>query len=301
VTLAVTGGTGFVGSHVLEQALAQGVAVQALTRRPVAAEGPQPHWITGTLADPAALAQLCAGAQAVIHIAGAVNVPSRAEFANANIAGTQAIVDAAQDAGVQRIVHVSSLAAREPGLSHYGWSKAEAERVIMDSALYWTIIRPPAIYGPRDADMFEMFRAAKWGVVPVPPRGSTSIIHAADLARLLLACTAAPQSGLIFEPDDGRPGGWLHSELAKAIGTAMGRAVWAPGLPGLALRSAARLDRLLRGDKARLTPDRARYMLHPDWVSNSTMAVPASLWEPRISTAEGLVQTAQWYREAGWK
>ncbi len=306
--LAITGGTGFLGSHVLEQALAEGgQRPLALTRRMGGAHyaggKPQPLWIEGTLADPAALAMLVEGADAVLHVAGAVNVPTREAFAEANIAGTQRLVDAARAAGVRRFIHVSSLAAREPGLSAYGWSKAGAEEVVRESGLDWTIVRPPAIYGPRDADMAEMFRAAKLGVVPVPPAGATSVIHAADLARLLLA--AAGGSGAdwlhkVFEPDDGRPGGWPHPALARAIGTAMGRRVWAPSLPAAVLRGAARLDRLARGDKARLTPDRASYMLHPDWVSSPALAVPAHLWTPAIPTPEGLAQTAAWYQANGW-
>lgn len=151
--------------------------------------------------------------------------------------------------------------------------------------------------------MFEMFRAARWGVLPVPPRGHASIIHVEDLSRLLLASATGGEdawSRAIFEPDDGQPGGWEHGELARAIGLAMGRKVWAPALPGLALKSAARLDRLVRGDKARLTPDRARYMLHPDWTSHAQYAVPAALWEPRIATDVGMAQTAAWYRSMGW-
>ncbi|MXO72811.1 NAD(P)H-binding protein [Altererythrobacter buctensis] len=305
--LAITGGTGFLGSHVLEQALGQGLRPQALTRRMGGAHFgsgvPQPLWIEGTLADPAALAMLAEGADAVLHIAGAVNVPTREAFAAANIAGTQAVVEAARAAGVRRFIHVSSLAAREPGLSAYGWSKAGAEEVVRQSGLDWTIVRPPAIYGPRDRDMFEMFRAAKLGVLPVPPAGAASVIHAADLARLLLAAAhgGGPDwSERLFEPDDGRPGGWAHPDLARAIGSAMGRRVWAPGLPAPVLRGAARLDRLARGDKAKLTPDRASYMLHPDWVSSPALAVPEHLWTPAIPTLEGLAQTAAWYQANGW-
>lgn len=307
MTLAITGGTGFVGSHVLDLSLAAGEQLQALIRRlggaQLATDAPQPGWIAGSLADPAALARLCAGASAVIHIAGAVNVPTRADFAAANIAGTQAVVQAAQQAGVRRFIHVSSLAAREPGLSNYGWSKAEAEAVVRASALDWTIIRPPAIYGPRDADMFEMFRAARWGILPVPPAGSASMIHVEDLARLLLAAAVGSDpewSQRVFEPDDGRPGGWPHADLARTIGRAMGRKVWAPALPGALLKIGARLDRLARGDKARLTPDRARYMLHPDWTASPALAVPESLWSPAIPTVDGIAQTALWYQQQGW-
>lgn len=297
--LAITGGTGFLGSHVLE--LGGDRSIRALTRKPNSV--PPVHWVQGTLADPAALARLVDGADAVLHIAGAVNVPTRADFALANFDGTQAVVDAAKAAGVRRFVHVSSLAAREPALSDYGWSKAGAEEVVKASGLDWTIVRPPAIYGPRDADMFEMFRAARQGVLPVPPSGAASMIHAADLAALLLAAASGhgpDWSQQVFEPDDGRPGGWPHKDLARAIGVAMGRRVWAPGLPAVLLRTAARVDRLLRGDKARLTPDRARYMLHPDWVSAPQHAVPAQLWSPAIPTPQGLAQTAAWYHSNGW-
>lgn len=305
--LAITGGTGFLGSHVLEQALAQGLRPQALTRRMGGAQFAsglsQPLWIEGTLADPAALARLVEGADAVLHIAGAVNVPTREAFAAANIEGTRNVVEAARAAGVRRFVHVSSLAAREPDLSAYGWSKAGAEEVVRASGLDWTIVRPPAIYGPRDGDMVEMFRAARLGVVPVPPAGATSVIHAADLAGLLLAAgqgSGPDWSGKLFEPDDGRPGGWPHQDLARAIGSAMNRRVWAPGLPAAVLRAAARLDRLARGDRAKLTLDRASYMLHPDWVSTPALAVPHDLWAPAIPTLEGLAQTARWYQANGW-
>src|SRR3546814_12219400 len=94
-------------------------------------------WIDGALDSPDALDRLVAGADAVIHIAGVVNAPDRAGFVAGNIEGTRAIVAAAERANVRRFVHVSSLAAREPALSVYGWSKAAAEKVVDASALDW--------------------------------------------------------------------------------------------------------------------------------------------------------------------
>jgi nucleoside-diphosphate-sugar epimerase len=110
-----------------------------------------------------------AGTEAVIHVAGLVNTTDPDEFERANVLGTMNMIEAARAAGVPRFIFVSSLSAREPELSAYGASKARAEMLIKASGLDWTIIRPPAVYGPRDAEMFELFRAAKWGVVPVPP------------------------------------------------------------------------------------------------------------------------------------
>ena len=180
-----------------------GLAVRALPRG-----GRPPEdgfaWIEGTLADPAALATLCEGADAVIHIAGLINAARRESFEAVNVGGTAAMIEAARAAGVRRFVHISSLAAREPELSDYGWSKAQSERVVAASGLDWTIVRPPAVYGPGDRETFELFKMARRGFVALPPPGRFSLLHVDDLARLILAVVAAPEShGETYEPDDG--------------------------------------------------------------------------------------------------
>jgi UDP-glucose 4-epimerase len=301
LTLAVTGATGFVGQALVEEACRQSMALKALARREQAScDGVE--WVQGDLAARSALTALVAGSEAVLHIAGVINTPDPMGFHLGNVSGTEAVVEAAREAGVRRLVFVSSLAAREPGLSAYGKSKRHAEDVVQTSGLDWTIVRPPAIYGPRDREILELFRAARWGLVPMPPSGRASIVHVNDLARLLLALVPGGEaaSERIFEPDDARAGGWSHRELAQAIGAAVGRKVWAPALPKPLLSAAARLDGTLRGAKAKLTPDRVGYMTHPDWVSRPDKAPPAELWRPQIPTPEGLAATARWYREQGW-
>lgn len=301
MTLAVTGGTGFVGQAVLDEAGRRGLDVRALARREQPSrDGLQ--WVPGDLHDGPALAVLVQGAQAVLHIAGVVNTPDPAQFITGNVEGTERLVDAARNAGVARFVLVSSLSAREPGLSAYGKSKRLAEEVVQTSGLDWTIVRPPAIYGPRDREMLDLFKAARCGVVPMPPAGRASMIHVDDLARLLLALVDAGSqaSQRIFEPDDGRPGGWSHRDMAKAIGAAVGRRVWAPNLPKGLLLAAAGIDKALRGKAAKLTRDRVGYMAHPDWVCSPEQAVPSSIWQPQVETAPGLKATAGWYRAQGW-
>jgi UDP-glucose 4-epimerase len=305
LTIAVTGGTGFVGQAVIEHACQQGLKLRALARREQAAcEGVE--WVLGDLADRAALAQLVAGAEAVLHIAGVVNTPDPMGFHLGNVTGTEALVEAAEAAGVARFAFVSSLAAREPKLSKYGQSKRDAEEIVQASGLDWTIVRPPAIYGPRDREILDMFKAARWGVVPMPPPGRTSIVHVDDLARLLIALVASSSEavgqtrGRVFEPDDGREGGWTHARLGRAIGRAVGKSVWVPSLPRPLLSGAARLDRLMRGRRAKLTPDRVGYMCHADWVSRPDKAPPRELWRAEIPTRDGLIATAAWYREQGW-
>ncbi len=301
--LAITGATGFVGSAVLDAALAAGHQVRALARRDQAARAGV-EWVAGDLAGTAALAALVAGADAVIHVAGLTNTPDPAAFAAANVTGTANVLAAMTGAGVRRLVFVSSLSAREPKLSAYGASKAQAEALVEASGLDWTTVRPPGVYGPRDVDYLEMFRTAKWGFVPLPPGGASSIIHADDLARLLVTLAtgnAAPTRKTVYEPDDGREGGWSHKELAQAIGAAVGKgSVFAPHLPRAVLEVAAASDRLLRGDRAKLTPDRIGYMCHPNWVARFDRKPPPGIWQPQIAGEDGLKATAEWYAREGW-
>jgi len=299
-TLAVTGATGFVGSHLIRMARERGHSVRALTR---AWKPPEDgiHWVEGTLERPDSLLKLCRGSDAVIHIAGAINAPDRAAFEAVNAGGTANIVDAARAAGVRRFIHISSLSAREPQLSNYGWSKAKSERIVAASGLDWTIIRPPAIYGPGDRETFELFRMARRGIVALPPRGRFSVIHVADLCRLILAVIGADDSwSEIYEPDDGTAGGWAHRHFARTLGRAFDKRAATLSMPRLALHAAAGADRLVRGRKAKLTRDRVRYFCHPDWVATAERRPPPQLWQPAIRTPTGLRETADWYVREGW-
>lgn len=298
--LAITGGTGFVGAHLLDCALAAGHSVKALTR---AEQPPRDgvEWILGDLDDRSALERLVDNAAALIHVAGVISAPSAAAFELGNVGGTLAMLAAATAGGVQRFVHVSSLAAREPKLSLYGGSKARAEELVHSSGLDWVIVRPPAVYGPGDRETLELFRMAKLGFMLMPPRGRVSVIHVGDLVRLLLALAVAqaPSTKLI-EPDDGREGGWTHREFARALGQAVGTRPAIVSSPGLVLRLAARADQLLRGPRAKLTVDRAAYFSHRNWVAEPKRACPPDLWRPETPTGQGLRETADWYRAKNW-
>ena len=296
--LAITGGTGFVGGALIRHAVAAGHTVRALARRP------QPErdgvtWIAGALDEAVALDRLVAGSDAVVHVAGIVNAPDRAGFAAGNVEGTEAILAAATHAGAMPFVHVSSLAAREPDLSNYGWSKAAAERLVAASSLPWSIVRPPGIYGPGDMDQLDLFRMARWGLALLPPPGRLSVIHVDDLARLLLALATGPATRAIHEADDGS-GGMTHADFfATGIGAAVGRRVLPLPMPRALLSLAARLDRRWRGDAAKLTADRVAYFCHPDWTIDPARRPPPAIWAPQVDTRAGLADTARWYRAQG--
>ena len=298
--LAITGGTGFVGAHLIDIALDAGHSIAALTRRDVAPRE-RLDWIAGDLQDRAALEQLVDGADAIIHVAGVISGHNASAFELGNVAGTLAMLAAATAGGVQRFVHTSSLAAREPKLSLYGASKLRAEELVFGSGLDWAIVRPPAVYGPGDKETLELFRMAKLGVMLMPMRGHLSLIHVDDLARLLLALAAySAPSGVLFEADDGKKRGWTHREFARAIGAAVGTKPTIVSSPGVLLKLAARADQLFRGPRAKLTVDRAAYFSHHNWVVEPKRAAPPDLWQPRIDTLRGLKETADWYRMQDW-
>lgn len=302
MTIAITGATGFVGQALLDRAAEAGIAVRALTRREQPArEGVE--WVRGDLDDHAALTLLCQGTTAIIHVAGVVNAPDAGGFERGNVIGTLNVIEAARATGVPRLLHVSSLSAREPDLSAYGNSKARAEKLVRASGIDWTIVRPPGIYGPRDTEYLEMFRLARWGVLPVPPKeGRSSLIHVDDLARLLLALLPASEEVMhrVYEPDDGRTQGWSHHDLARTIGWAVGKRPWVIHLSRAWLERVARADRFVRKHKAKLTLDRVGYMTHPDWVVTHGARPPSALWRPLIPTRDGLKATAEWYRDHKW-
>jgi nucleoside-diphosphate-sugar epimerase len=300
VRLAITGATGFVGARLLKIAVEQGHEVVALTRRSQN-ERHGVTWVQGALDNRQALQRLVAECEAVIHVAGVISAPDAAGFEAGNVTGTLGLLAAATATGVQRFVHVSSLAAREPKLSLYGASKARSEELVQRSGLDWAIVRPPAVYGPGDRETLELFKAARLGLVPLPPKGRISLIHADDLSRLLLALAAdnAPTQ-LLVEPDDGREGGWTHREFADALAAAQDRRALALSVPATLVRFGARIDRLIRRGKAKLTPDRAAYFCHPDWTVDPAKRPPVGLWQPQVATVQGLADTATWYERKGW-
>jgi nucleoside-diphosphate-sugar epimerase len=302
LTLAVTGGTGFVGGHTLSCALSRGHRVRALAR---SAQPPRKGlaWVPGSLTDAPALESLMAGADIVIHIAGVTNAASRAAFEAGNILGTAFVRRAA---GTRPLVHVSSLSAREPQLSTYGWSKLVGEQVACGSAGPVTIVRPPAVYGPGDREFLELMKLARTGLLPFPAGSVAAMIYGPDLAEALVALAedlagAQASSGRSFEIDDGA-GGHSPSEVAAAVGAALGRPLRPLLLPPALLHAAALADTAaarLTARLPRLSRDRARYMAHPDWSADSGPLLALGIWKPGTSLQHGMAATAAAYRAQG--
>ena len=274
--------------------------------------------VSGGLDDDAALAALVQGQDVVFHVAGLVAARSPAEFLRTNADATARLARAAALAGVRRLVLVSSLAVSGPSLpgraaeerdlpapvTAYGRSKLAGEQAARASGAPLTIVRPPAVYGPRDRAFLALFRWASHGLVPLLGDGSQelTLVHARDLALALVAAAESPQA----------LGGTYHAahptvvtqlELALAIGRAVGRPVRTLRLPSpvvrAALATAGTLTRALGGAPL-LDADKAHELLAPGWVASSQALWRDAGWKALVGLDEGLAETARHYREAGW-
>ncbi len=299
--IAVTGGTGFVGGKLIDLGLSAGHDIRALTRRAQPARSGL-TWIRGELADATALSELCTDADVMIHVAGAINAPTAADFHAGNVEGTRMVLAAARD--IPRFVHVSSIAAREPTLSMYGHSKAEGDKLVKTRPKDWVIIRPPAVYGPGDRETANVYKLIARGFALLPGKGRFSVIEVGDLAAALLALAVSDKAvGQTLEIDDETPGGLDHHDLAALIADALEKQPFYIPLPLASLKLGAAIDTLsakLRGRRPALSFDRARYLAHPDWTADNAAMRALGIWKPRVIISEGIKRTADWYRAEGW-
>jgi nucleoside-diphosphate-sugar epimerase len=307
--VAITGGTGFVGRHVIKALQAEGFAVRALVRASRKADGLDGvDLVAGSLEDTGALADLCRGAAAIVHCAGIVSARSREEFDAVNVEGTSRLVGAAIDCAVGRVVLVSSLTAREPTLSPYGASKRAGEHVLREkgAGLSWSILRPPAVYGPGDRGTLPLIRqlTRRLAVVPGSSRSRFSLIFVEDLAQAIVAMvrTGAP-AGMIHEVHDGTYDGYSWHELARLASQANGRSVRCLFVPRAVVELLAvgvtAVSRLL-GKVPAITTGKVAELYHGDWVCKTNLVEAATDWSARSDFRSGFSATVDWYKARGW-
>lgn len=317
----VTGGTGFVGSHLIETLRRQGHAVTALVRSPAKAAHLEALGVTlarGDLHDGDRMASALDGVETVFHVAGLTAARDAAAFHRVNVEGTARLLEAARNAGTGRFVLVSSLAAAGPSpaggrrgaadptepVTDYGRSKAEAEQVVRGGAVPWTIARPPTVYGPRDVELLKVFKLVRLPVVPVFGDGSQqlSLIYGPDLAEALAAMAADHESaGRIYYP--AHPEIVTSGELIHAIARAMGRSVrlvplGRPVATGILTVTSAVAR--LAGRATLLNPDKANEFFQPAWTCDPGPLEAATGWRAVHAMEDGIARTLAWYRGQGW-
>jgi len=311
----LTGGTGFLGSHIAEALLAGKHSVVCSVRATSNTKWLDPLGVPTVEVDLSVdgagrgpLAEALEGVDCVVHCAGVTSAPGIERFMEVNAEGTARLARAADGAGVSRFVLISSLASRGPDgaggpTSPYGLSKLEGERRLAEcrGGMTTAVLRPGGIYGPRDTGMLSLFKVAARGWTIVPGTDATvQPVHAGDAAAAATAAVSGP------EPDEPLPvlgedavsWGDLGEMMRDAVGG--GRVVrlprWLIRLGGLT----GELTAPLTGGRPFMDRRRARDLAEHTWTSEITETTRRLGWRPRFSLRQGLAATAAWYREAGW-
>jgi nucleoside-diphosphate-sugar epimerase len=331
-TALVTGGTGFVGSHLVEELLRRGMdEIRCLVRT-------DPKWLSGLdvttvhgdLSDVDVLWDALDGVDEVYHVAGRTRAPTKDAFYEANVQATLNLLGAVKHAApdLDRVLITSSLAAvgrceQEVAtenaplrpVSMYGRSKAQMEEALQErpettpesyaETLPLTVVRPPAVYGPRDRDILDFFQAVKRHVCPVVGGGSArtlSLVHVRDLvAGMVDACRHPDTVGETYFLGSERPYAW--NEVKRAATAALD--TWAVTVPvpgplvGL-VGAVSEVWGAMSGTHPPLNRDKAREIRHACTACSIEKAQQDFGYAPSISLDDGVADTIAWYRSEGW-
>jgi 2-alkyl-3-oxoalkanoate reductase len=303
--IGMTGASGFIGRHIARQLLQAGHRVRALARDPRAAMRVLDSGVDiveGDLFCDEALRNLSRGADAVLHIAGAVRGACAADFEHVNVTGTARLIEAME--ARTALIFMSSLAAREPSLSHYARSKYLAEALLRQARgeRRLIILRPPPVYGRGDTELLPLFRfMAKTGRAPVAGTldARFSLIHVVDLARAVLCLLQTPGSDIkSYTLHDGKIDGYRWDEICSIASDICGRSIRPWLIPPLLLNSVAVCNRIaarLLRYAPMLTPEKLRELRHADWACDNNDICRDTAWAPCISLKEGLQLDADWH------
>jgi nucleoside-diphosphate-sugar epimerase len=325
VLVLVTGGTGFIGSHLVEALLAQGHEVRCLVR-----DTRRLGWISGLssvmiaqggMDEPHSLLEGMRGVDQVYHVAGLTRARAAREFFRVNAAGTRHLVHACLETpgGPRRLVHLSSLAAVGPmpmatacaedvaprPVSPYGRSKLQGEAAVLGvrDRLHVTVLRPPVVYGPRDRGVLEVARWVGRGLLPMPagPSRTLSLCYVEDLVTALLtAGEAKVPSGEIFHVAS--EGAFTWEQVGDALGEALGKHPTPLRIPVpilLALATGADALAWLTGRSSYFSRGRVREAAG-HWLCDTGKARRELGIVPRVGLRKGAAATVNWYRETGW-
>ncbi|MBT0720211.1 NAD-dependent epimerase/dehydratase family protein [Rosenbergiella collisarenosi] len=297
-TVALTGATGFIGSHIVEKLLSSGFHVRALTRSPPAAgQRNGLTWVRGSLEDESALNELVYGAQVVVHCAGHVRGKNLLTFTQANVEGSLRLLNAAENSlSCKRYLFISSLAARHPELSWYAQSKVAAEQQLIENASSVSIgiFRPTAVYGPRDKELQPVFTWLLRGLLPQTGSSATqlSFLHVYDFAEAVAKwITADVHNETPYELCDGRPSGYRWSDLQEIGESIRHKPVKVLKIPLPLLKSIAMLSTQvsrLTGKEPMLTQSKIGELTHIDWSATNVMITSNIGWTPTIQLERAL-------------
>jgi nucleoside-diphosphate-sugar epimerase len=315
----VTGAAGFIGSHLCEELVKRGHDVTCLVKKTSNLK-----WIenlnlsvtNGDCTDRGSLLDMANGYDYVFHLAGLTKARSGDEFFFVNTKGTENLIQtiAEKNPGLKRFVLVSSLAAAGPckngvpvqedfspcPVSDYGRSKLEAEKVVLQykDSIPVTIVRPPAVYGPRDRDMLVLFKMIKKGIFFDLGKCYYSLLYVDDLVQGIILCAESKKAegNLYFIADTGVVTG---DEIAAEISAALNVKPLPLKVPRFAMQFFAFIGEKMNA-RGIINRDRVKDFSHSHWICDPRKFREEIGFAPKIGIKEGIKWTADWYRIHRW-
>lgn len=321
----VTGANGFVGSHLVEGLLERGYRVRCLVRKTSNLRwisGLEVEYVYGDIADKDSLKGLFEDVDLVFHAAGLTKAKSREEYFRANAEGTKSLVEACleENPKLRRFVYISSQAAVGPGdderplnenapcrpVTDYGESKLEGEKIVLRHAsqLPIIIIRPPAVYGPRDTDVLGFFKAASKGFRISFGRGESflSLVYVRDLVEGTIQAAENPRSvGQIYFVADDKVYSW--KEAFNIMAGVLKKRTIPLKIPRSAVFFLAFISEgfsKLLGKSAIFNTQKAREITQRYWGLDVSKAKAELGFSPKYDLERGAAETVRWYKEKGW-
>lgn len=315
----VTGATGFIGSHLTDALIREGFDVTCLVRNPSNTrfiDGMNVNIIKGDCTDKESLSGAVKGVDYIFHVAGLTKACSEADFFNVNVKGTENIVQATlkNNSNIKRFVYLSSLAAAGPScdgnpiteeskpspVSVYGKTKLEGEKIVLSNKgnMPVTVIRPPAVYGPRDRDLLIFFKMIKLGLIPYWGKCYYSFLYVEDLINgIILSALNKDAEGEIFFMSDGKI--YSNDDIIQAISDALQKKPMRLSIPKFIMPLFGFISEKVKGANI-INTDKIKEMRHSYWICDTTKSIQRLKFEPKVTIKEGAKWTANWYRIHQW-
>ena len=323
--VVVTGGSGFIGSHLVGRLLGKGYAVTCLVRdlRQLRwLEGMDVRLIQGDCTQPESLAAAVQDASIVFHCAGLTKANRAGDYYSVNHHGTRNLLEACArySPGLQKFILVSSQAAAGPSLdgqpldegtlphpvSDYGKSKlhAEYETLGFKDRFPVTILRPSCVYGPRDRDMYELFRGASRGLAIEMTGGARflNLCYVEDLTTALLrAAETKTESGSIYFVAENRGYSWSEfRELLLVTGGVQARTLKLPYGIAYLFGLASEIGSLISKKPAVVNRQKVREAVQRYWLCDLGRIEHDLRFRAEYPLKKGLEHTWKWYRKNNW-
>jgi nucleoside-diphosphate-sugar epimerase len=321
----VTGGTGFVGSHLADQLVERGYKVKCLARQQSNLQylkHPDIEIVHGGLDNATDWDTALEGVDTIYHAAGLTHARRKKDYFEVNHHGTEIIIGAALKwrKQIRRFIYISSLAAVGPGASGqpvnedtkpapinaYGRSKLmgeETARAVAD-LLSVTIVRPPAVYGPRDTALHQLFKSVSRGIAPTIGNYEkhVSLVHVRDLVEgIILAGESKASTGRAYFISSEQV--YSTSSIFELLTKIFNRKVRTIAMPrSLAYLGAIAVEVMagLTGKAPVTSRDRVKALSQPYWGCSIDRARNELGYREQVSLEEGMRETIDWYRREGW-